>query len=267
MSSDNHRSKLHLFLSPHLDDAVLSCGGQIHQLVAAGHTVVVYTVMAGRPARDLPDSELLAELHTRWQAGDNPVQERRWEDMQAMRRLGAIPRHGSIPDCIYRLTYKPGGVPSALYPTEQSLWGAVHPADTAPMLLEATPMPYPDADVLHVPLGVGGHVDHRLVRDWGRRLARAYAGLTTTFYEEYPYSQQPEAVSTALEFFAPAQAEPILHTLDNAALEAKCAAIACYSSQISTFWAGEEEMARQVRAYASATGGGQYAEREWVFNG
>ena len=29
---------MYLFLSPHYDDAVLSCGGLIHQLMAAGQT-------------------------------------------------------------------------------------------------------------------------------------------------------------------------------------------------------------------------------------
>lgn len=261
--SNNHNPKFHLFLSPHLDDAVLSCGGQIHSLASKGHTVVVYTVMAGKPPRMLPDSPILADLHNRWGIGPFPVHERRWEDIKALRSLNSVARHGAIPDCVYRLTYKPGGEPEALYPDEDALWGAIHPADTAPMLLDAMPLPYGEADVLHVPLGAGGHVDHRLVRNWGRSLSRSYVGIEIRYYEEYPYNARHGEVQKALEAFAPQTLEPVLHLLDDTALEAKRNAIGCYESQISTFWKDMDDMARAVREDAEYIGGGQPAEREW----
>ncbi|MBN2471772.1 MAG: PIG-L family deacetylase [Anaerolineae bacterium] len=265
MIDSNGHPRFHLFLSPHLDDVVLSCGGSIYQLAAKGHTVVVYTVMAGKPARLLPESPILSDLHTRWETGSSPVSERRWEDIKGVRSLGAIPRHGAIPDCVYRLTYQPGGEPVALYPSEESLWGPVHPADTAPMLLGAMPLPYPETEVLHIPLGAGGHVDHRLVWDWGRRLAHTYTGIEVLFYEEYPYSARRGAVQKALQAFAPQPLEAVLHPLDEAALAAKTGAIACYESQISTFWQHVEDMNRAVRADALFVGEGQPAEREWRY--
>ena len=36
-----------IYLAPHLDDAVLSCGGQIFERTARGENVLVVTVMAG----------------------------------------------------------------------------------------------------------------------------------------------------------------------------------------------------------------------------
>lgn len=257
------RPPLHLFLSPHLDDAVLSCGGLIHQLVAQGCRVVVYTPMAGRPPRDLPDSPILRDLHARWGTPGNPVEERRREDIQALRSLGALGRHGPIPDCVYRLAYGPDGERQALYPTEESLWQTPHPADSAARLLEATPLLYAETDVLHVPLGAGGHVDHRLVRDWGRRLARVHSGLTVLYYEEYPYNTDPSAVEAALAAFAPQTLTPVLYPLSEAALQAKITAIACYASQISTFWRDVPAMACAVRDDARQIGNGQPAERSW----
>lgn len=262
--SNNHNPKFHLFLSPHLDDAVLSCGGQIHTLASKGYTVVVYTVMAGKPSRLLPDSPILADLHTRWETLSSPVNERRWEDIKALRSLNGVARHGAIPDCVYRLTYQAGGEPQALYPTEESLWGPVHPADTAPMLLDAMPLPYTETDVLHVPLGAGNHVDHRLVRDWGRNLRRMHPALEVRYYEEYPYNARHGVAQKALEAFAPQVLTPLLHPLDDTALAAKSTAIACYESQISTFWKDLDDMARAVRDDAVYIGGGQPAEREWL---
>lgn len=256
--------RFHLFLSPHLDDAILSCGGTIHSLVAAGERVAIYTIMAGRPPRPLPQSPILADLHARWAAGGDPVDARRLEDIRAARRLGALARHATIPDCVYRVTYTPAGEPVALYPSEESLWAAIHPADTAPLLLDATPLLYPQTDALHIPLGAGGHVDHRLVRDWGRRLARANPRLDVFYYEEYPYSVTGGAVEAALAaFLPPPELAPILRPLDEGALAAKIAAIACYESQISTFWRDAAEMACAVRRDALAVGGGIPAEREW----
>lgn len=266
-------SHFHLFISPHLDDAVLSCGGQIHTLTAAGHSVAIFTLMAGKPTRELPKSPILAELHARWGTAANPVTERRWEDIKATRRLGALTRHGTIPDCVYRVRYSADGEREALYPSEESLWGPISPDDPAILLLEATPLIYPQADVVHVPLGAGGHVDHRLVRDWGRRLARTSDQIEVCYYEEYPYTREPGVIERALADFAPATLEPVLRPLDEDALQAKIEAIACYESQISTFWPDREAMAADVRAVATQVGLGQagtsqtgttrYAEREW----
>ena len=42
----------HLFLSPHYDDAVYSCGGTLASLTTAGENVTVLTVCAGSPPSD-----------------------------------------------------------------------------------------------------------------------------------------------------------------------------------------------------------------------
>lgn len=256
-------SQFHLYLSPHLDDAVLSCGGYIHRLVCAGHRVAVHTLMAGYPPRALPDSPILQDLHARWGTGGNPVAERRQEDIKALRSLGALARHGTIPDCVYRVTYGPGGEVRALYPSEESLWQVPDPADSAILLLESMPLLYTQTQVLHIPLGAGGHVDHRLVRAWGRQLARVYSDLTVLYYEEYPYNNSPSAVEAALADFVPWSMTSVLRPLDAAALQAKIAAIAHYESQISTFWQDASEMVRGVVEDARQVGGGQPAEREW----
>lgn len=261
--SPSDEAQFHLYLSPHFDDAVLSCGGAIHQHVARGDTVVVYTVMAGKPPHQLPDSPILRDLHQRWGTLYNPVSERRNEDIKAVRQLGALARHGSLPDCVYRVRYSPGGEVVALYPDEASLWGNVHQTDAALPLLDAMPLPYDQTTAIHVPLGAGHHVDHRLVRDWGIRLARAYDVPALCFYEEYPYSTDPAAVERALAHFSPRRLMPVLHALSEEALAAKIQAIAHYESQISTFWQDEAVMASAVRAYALQVGGNKLAEREW----
>jgi LmbE family N-acetylglucosaminyl deacetylase len=80
------------------------------------------------------------------------------------------------------------------------------------------------------------------------------------YYEEYPYAEKPEEVTRACGGDT-LQAQLI--KLDEDALLSKVRAIACYRSQISTFFQDEAEMAARVRAYAEVVGKGQPAERLW----
>jgi LmbE family N-acetylglucosaminyl deacetylase len=56
----------HVYLSPHLDDAVLSCGGLIHRQVRAGQPPLVITLFSGQPAADAHVSAFTQSQHTRW---------------------------------------------------------------------------------------------------------------------------------------------------------------------------------------------------------
>ena len=188
----------HLLLSPHFDDAVLSCGGTIHHLVAAGEPVDVRTVMAGVPHR-LPDTPFVHELHTCWQETTNPVQARMQEDDAALQRLGAkATRMVNWLDCVYR-TSRAG---AALYPDEASIFGEIHPHDTTAQLLPTIVLnAYEVPRFIYAPLGAGHHVDHQIVRNWAVTLKQYYPWVALKFYEEYPYTQDPQAVDNALSIF------------------------------------------------------------------
>ena len=46
-------------------------------------------------------------------------------------------------------------------------------------------------------------------------------------------------------------------------MRAKSNGVACYVSQISTFWTSVQEMDHALRAQALYVGGGRYAENLW----
>ncbi len=250
---------MHLFLSPHLDDAVLSCGGMIHHLVAQGHSITILTIMAGDPPKNLPDTPIVQDLHSRWQAGYHPAAARRKEDLAAAQRLGAKPIHLPIGDCVYR-TLNNGDQSIALYPSEESLFGDVNPDDPAFTQLNALQLP--PFEVVYVPMGVGHHVDHQLVRDWGLSLQQG--NITLRLYEEYPYINDTMKIEQALTYYQdiPLQSEVIYLGEDD--VQAKVDAIACYTSQISTFWSDTDEMARETRQSMIEKGNGRPAERFWM---
>ena len=228
----------HLFLSPHYDDAIYSCGGVIYDLVQQGHSVDIFTIMAGVPTIPLPNTPVLADNHQRWKIGDNPVSERRQEDQIASDIIGANTQYADILDCIYRVV---DGV--ACYPTEDSLWKNIHPNDPALRILSG--LDVPECDILYAPLGVGDHVDHLIVRDWAWQLAQN-KGITVQFYVEYPYLRDEQAVKRAYDAF-PAPLQSIDRSFSEIAMHHKVRAMTAYQSQIPSFWDDKNAIDAEVR--------------------
>ncbi|GAB4312880.1 MAG: PIG-L family deacetylase [Phototrophicales bacterium] len=242
----------HIFLSPHLDDAIFSCGGLIHHLTTHGDSVLIITLMAGDPPNPVPNTPLVKALHARWQIGENPVISRRQEDRQAAAELGATVHHLTIPDCVYRTA---NSIP--LYPNEQDLFGDVHPQDPARDTLNSVTLPQ-DATI-YAPLGVGNHVDHQLVAQW----ILANSPQRLYFYEDYPYSANTQNLLNTISKFPKTVISDTI-SLTPKDYEAKCRAIAHYQSQLSTFWSNLDEMKQHVRQQLLTTGQGTLAERYWT---
>jgi LmbE family N-acetylglucosaminyl deacetylase len=250
---------MHLFLSPHLDDAALSCGGTIYTLAQSGADVTMLTLMSADPPEPLPDTPIVRDLHARWAAGEQPAAARRREDARAAAILGARARWAALPDCVYRVG--PDG--AALYPSEESLWGAIHPADPAPAALRALTLP--PAHTVYAPLGIGAHVDHLIVRAWALTLAGP--GTALVFYADYPYARSGAAVAEALTAFAPGALTPQVRPLTSPAVRARLAAVSSYDSQRSTFWPGRALLERDLLRAMLDAGGGAPAERFWFYKG
>lgn len=252
-----------IYLSPHLDDAALSCGGRIYQERQAGLSVLVLTLMAGDPPSEATETSLASRLHARWEldAASNPVAIRRVEDKEALSALGAHGLHWEWPDCIYRRHPKTG---QFLYDSEMRLFDPVHAAEKG--LIEEVArrlagLPLALGGRVYAPLTVGGHVDHRLVRQAAEAWGVPEGELV--YYEDYPYAERPGALETVIGDGDGWRVEIVPMTEQS--LAAKIAAVACYHSQISTFFTGTDEMAARLRAFAAIAGGGRgVAERYWL---
>lgn len=238
-----------IYFSPHLDDAALSCGGQIYAAAQRGERVLVVTITAGDPVA--PVSEYAASLHTRWELVDATAA-RRQEDLAACAILGAEAQHWDLPDCIYRVDA--AGAP--FYVSDDDIFGPVAAEEMALVdALAARMRALPAARQVVAPLTVGNHVDHALTR---LAAERAFGVETLHYYEDYPYAQQPgklDAVMAAAEWRWVAEVVP----LDEAALQAKFAAVAAFRSQLSTFFRDRADMEAQIGGFAARVGG----ERRW----
>jgi LmbE family N-acetylglucosaminyl deacetylase len=268
----------HLYLSPHFDDAALSCGGQIATYTAAGQSVLVVTITGGDPPADAP-SDTVRQLHERWaasllaegqlgSAAEAIVAQRRAEDRAALAVLGAAWLHLPFLDCIYRC----GPDDRALYPGPVDMFGPPNPDDEAtPAALAEALAALPAAGRVYLPLGVGGHIDHLATR---RAAERVFAA--PRYYEEYPYTAWPGALAAALanrpqrsSETSEVWAETVW--LNAAALAAKTTAVAAYASQLSSFFTGPDDLAAKLagdgrRALVDARADGE-TPPDWAVGG
>ena len=240
-----------IVLSPHLDDAVYSCGGWIWEQTQAGEHVEIWTVCAGDPPPG-PLSPFTQSLHTRWKTGADAGEVRRVEDQSAASRLGAGIRHLDLPDCIYRRDPVSG---EALYASEAAIFGEVHPSEKPVITwLSALIAEIPPETESVCPLTLGGHVDHRLVRT-----AAEQAGCVGRYYADYPYVARGDAdITIRLPAGWRAQVLPI----SEPGIKAWTEAIAMYTSQMSTFWPDRAAMEAELRGYLQRFGGLRLWHRE-----
>ncbi|GAB4501509.1 MAG: PIG-L family deacetylase [Anaerolineales bacterium] len=232
-----------IYLSPHLDDAVLSCGGLIWEQTRTGIPVEIWTICAGNPPSE-ELSEMAAGLHQKW-GGVSPldtVRLRRSEDQNAARRVGAATLHLPIPDCIYRRSktgslYYPDQVFTQPNPAEEALVSQIRELLTERLTRH---------DTLVCPLTVGGHVDHRLVRAAAEGLARPL-----WYYADIPYAiNHPEQIPPLTKGLAP----KIFFTSQQG-LGAWQESIAAYASQLSGLFDDEQDMRQKIREYRQQNNG------------
>lgn len=243
-----------IYLSPHLDDAALSCGGLIWEQRQKGIEASIWTVCAGDPpSRNL--SAFAESLHTRWDRGMQATTFRRSEDIASCAELGASHQHFSVPDCIYRIG-KDGRI--VLYPSEESLFGELHQDDA--QLVESLSAEFaaklPSDAVLVCPLALGSHVDHKLTRAAVERVVATQASKgiyhPTWYYADYPYAARiaDELPNTLTDTWAGTS-----FPISEAGLVAWERSIAAHASQVSTFWSNQEKLRLDLRAYARTMDG------------
>lgn len=178
----------HIYFSPHLDDAVLSCAGRIAAQTGAGLRVLVVTVFAGSGAGSTRPHRAFAPFQ------DVPA--RRREDRRALAVVAADPRWLEFPDAIQR------------HRRYASLVGLTAPVGRreAPLRAEVAAAVarigrrWPAAR-LYFPLGVGGHVDHQIVSAAGFDLLGADSRQRgdIAFYEDTPYVCIPHLLRARFE--------------------------------------------------------------------
>jgi LmbE family N-acetylglucosaminyl deacetylase len=219
-----------IYLSPHFDDAVLSCGGLIYEQTRQGLHAEIWTIFAGdAPAGPL--SPVALSCHVDWGIPDvhDLVATRREEDLAAAATVGAEITHFGLPDCIYRRSAD--GDP--LYP--EDVFVPIHPFDQGldADIAAALSAELASQDILVAPLAIGDHVDHRLVRMAAERLERPLR-----YYADIPYVfRHPEMLSPATHAM-----ESDLYPVSEQGLHAWISGTAAYQTQMVILFGSEANM-------------------------
>jgi LmbE family N-acetylglucosaminyl deacetylase len=229
----------YLFLSPHFDDAVGSCGGTIWRLASRGHPVRILTVFGG--AEREPFSQPARILHDEWRL-DRPVQSRRAEDARACQILGCASSFLAFPDAIYRQDSKG----RHLYPTFDSLRGTLDREDgaLAEQLCAHVAGTLGEEDTVYFcPMAIGGHVDHVVAKNCGHILSAD--GRAVIFYRDFYYDLSWEGecrggLLTRVDI-----------DLSGQELEKKVEAFSAYGSQIGELFDGQDGMYTYFRQFGS----------------
>lgn len=244
-----------IFLSPHFDDAVLSCGGLIWEMSRSGNQVEVWTVCAGLPlSSEL--SDYAQEMHDRWELSvDEAVQARKFEDQAALEKLGVTGRYINFLDAIYRRHPKTGDF---LYTADVDLFGGIQPGDQENLHRLAIDLAagfLEEKVVVIAPLTVGNHVDHIMVRSAAERLP-----VRISYYPDYPYMRQ---YADIVEGLVPAGYSSSQHWVSDDGLAAWQESVGKYRSQISTFWESNEEMKTDIARHRDNYKGVTLWERDY----
>jgi LmbE family N-acetylglucosaminyl deacetylase len=226
-----------LFLSPHLDDAVLSCGALIRSFAAhCPLTVMTVFTAAGPPphtraARSFLRQCAVPDAATLYSA-------RRSEDARVLDELGVAHTHLGYTDALFRR--REAGTPLVRhagrllpevvhrYPTYRFdiAKGRIAAGDRTVAGAVADRVRQLDARWVFCPLGIGRHVDHLIVRAVGERFTDR-----VVYYADFPYSETcaPDPGFLALHRLAP--------WTWSEGIAAKEAAIRGYRSQVDALFA------------------------------
>jgi ubiquinone/menaquinone biosynthesis C-methylase UbiE len=184
-------------LSPHLDDAVLSCERLIRlfkRLKKAVHVITVFTEASDSPY-SLQAIDLLSVCG--YTDAIKFFRDRKKEDILAMKAMGVEYTHFQFIDAAWR---KKGQHPKKFIYSSASQQFSGYPVNEDRKLekeiynsIKSLNM-WDTVDCVIAPLSIGGHVDHVIVNSVANKL-----GKNVLFYWEFPYSTDKIKVDAFLE--------------------------------------------------------------------
>ncbi len=230
-----------IVLAPHLDDAALSCGALMtHAVSRTSVTVVTFFTEAAQGPYTLSARRYLHLVGAR--DAEVLYRQRRAEDRAALEPLGITCVHAGLTEALFRRrprTENPSRLARLLpeithtYPIYRThiASGQIAAADAGTLraargIIEQ--VAGSGRNLVLAPLGVGGHVDHVLVRT-----AAESSGVPVVYYSDFPYNQREPAHDAFI------YRNDLVETRWSEPAEAKAELIRTYGSQIQSLFRGE----------------------------
>lgn len=227
----------HLFLSPHYDDAVWSCGGILSELKKNDEAIQVLTIFGGE-ANDLREADP-------WRRVANSSI-RRLENERAMQCLDV--EHVSLGYCDAALRQDNNF--NYLYSEPAGLLKDPHPEDSGLIkgIVEDLTSLFSPGDQIYVPLALNAHVDHRLTRKAVESLAPSFLN----YYADFPYIRCVKGLEAYSVNLFPFDVDAWLK------------ASLCYRSQVIYLFKSQLDFQKQLKQFIlNVTTENDYAQKIW----
>jgi LmbE family N-acetylglucosaminyl deacetylase len=223
-----------VFLSPHSDDLALSLGG--FALAEANQVDILALNIFSR------SNHIVAEPMP--QDPENVTRVRKAEEISYMDSIGARVEFLDFNEAPLRGTDSDAAARSVKKRVEQAILGFLRRNE--------------DLDALCFPLGIGGNLDHLMVREIVSQLAPTLQaeGMELYAYEDLPYAavHEPEWQHVLEQIRGNGFSLSLIATDITQVLDEKCRRLELYRSQMAS------EYADPIRRYALARHGGSHQQ-------
>lgn len=227
-----------IFLSPHFDDAVLSAGGKIIELIKRKKNVLIITFFTkGNDKITSQDARKFLQ-NSGVKCSSELFSKRKKEDAAAAQKIEAKVLHLNFTDALFRNTSvsdHPSVTP--IYPTFDDVFSGViseldHPLQLEVITdLEQLKAVVSRGCVVYAPLGVGKHVDHIICFE----AARQVFGKRVIFWEDTPYRVDQMKLLSRISMLRKngiSLGTPILSILESSTTDQKKDAVQAYKTQL-----------------------------------
>jgi glycosyltransferase involved in cell wall biosynthesis/LmbE family N-acetylglucosaminyl deacetylase len=246
-----------VFISPHFDDAALSCGGLLAGLADHHAKIELLTIFTEDAPPDLTLSPVAKEIHGLWGIQGQPFEARKKEETRLVEALNADYIWLGFLDVIYRqadISFTHESLAVNVPPEEDTAYLAVRGALRQQLERFSNP-------VVFSPLGLGHHPDHLLVFKVVESLRPEFPEVTFFAYEDFPYAIEADLSQRLAEMDQ--KPKPLTINIAHTLAE-RARFIEFYQSQLSSLFDPGVSTLDAVKSYAQRVGGPDSPrERYW----
>jgi LmbE family N-acetylglucosaminyl deacetylase len=253
--------KRNIFISPHLDDVVLSCGEYLKKLSDENENITVLTVFAGSPDPS-SFSEIAKNYHKKCQLDDDAVFTRQKEDKNAMKYFDADFIHLDLYEALYRMDkYN-----QHKYKKVENIFtkDTSNELDTTEDVKEAInqEIVINEVDNVYLPLGLGEHIDHVITsKALTELMDEEYGDNKIYYYEDVPYSYNLMGSQWDIDYMCDLNGK--IFDIKDDQWKSKLIGINFYKSQVRSLWKNEAEKIYQLNTLSYQLAYGKRKIRMW----
>lgn len=253
-TSVRNLESIHLFFSPHLDDAVLSCGGLL-SLLGEKNAVLIVNVFSQAKEGKLSRYSKNYLHFCGFKDKNDYFKTREKEDKQAAALVRAKTSYLDLPEAIFR--FQPRFLfPRFFYNSKKKLLGKIDSKDKQILtevkrgIKEKIDEAGEKIDRIYFPLAIGGHVDHRILNQVGFEMAKEklVAQEKIFFYQDFPYLLKSQMKKWEIKLKKKGLRVKKIH-LPKEVVEKKHQAILCYRSQIKPLFGTKKNFVSQFNQF------------------